>query len=1158
MMPEIERDVASEMVSGAHAPIFESTSQKHYNYHNLNVSHHQHHFSQQQQQQQHQPHPQPQQYQQHQHQQHTHFQHLQSQQQHHTSNYKLPQTEIDYKMATSSYVYRSPLTIPPMSTTTHVYHNNNNNGGGGGGNNNHTNNNNMLLYNNHQNNNNNNNNNSYQQHSVNVTNMHSSSHNVAATVPPTTATTTSGHCLSPQNKEKLTNLLKTRETSGSLATSSTASPIESNKYRTESDHTATSPVAPPTFLQKSLENPKNANYINGYNGTNNSNAKIPMTPSPPIIATAARTKNPLTRPTLSPLGIQEAQQITYNSTTIMSWHPHVYARPPNRPTPHGIADILGWRDGSTRDNQDESSNSSIATLPPAPAKSPKSILGNFRQQYSQQGSHCDTVNQIHSATSLSDTSEEDTVAMPATAIDVAPIMDQPLNLCVAKKKTRDSLSPPPAVKQNQILGINIGDKEKSSMLGKHLKKDASHTGKPSVKKKKPNNSSLSTAGMPTSAAMAMNSSISATLTQPPDVSPTSASSDTLMRERSAAATNSSTPPASTTHMVETTEDDSDSGSCDARRKKKARTTFTGRQIFELEKQFEIKKYLSSSERTEMAKLLNVTETQVKIWFQNRRTKWKKQDNVTNTEAAEVKSANSGKSTTTSSTSSSALSENGTSTAKSITGQQTSSAPSLTPTTLNGETMVTSKKHSHNNSNNANNAENKRNMTNELSSKLTAKQGTKMKKSLNAGLEKTNKNANGIKGDATVGQSVRVATSATVGAHDTLSAMGKATNGIEMDNRNKQQQQQIHQTQNNNHQHHHNNHQHQHQHNHHHHNNNNNNNNHNHREQQAQQQQPRTHYSQHHQHQHHHPHIPHHHHAIPLTVEPAAPLEQTEKLEIKLEESPQHRELQLSLLRAAHSQSPLYGEMDFETKLAASKISNALALTKINAHTQQQLGKNHNRNANANNSNNSGNSNNNTLKKTQKDKNLKDDKELNSLLKGNELTINSKTKNNNNNDTNNNNNEDKNNGNAQVKEVSVKVEPKKEKERQTNLTNGDSNKMQIDEVEKVKNRHHHHHHHHHFMHEVEDCSRLSDLDGSSASAIKSVNASKINPTSAATATANDKANVDNIDDANDEDDNDNDDDDDDNNDDDDDDVVDDDDGGVTNANELDEDAEMHEI
>lgn len=47
-----------------------------------------------------------------------------------------------------------------------------------------------------------------------------------------------------------------------------------------------------------------------------------------------------------------------------------------------------------------------------------------------------------------------------------------------------------------------------------------------------------------------------------------------------------------------------------RKRKKARTTFTGRQIFELERQFEMKKYLSSTERAEMAKLLSVTETQV--------------------------------------------------------------------------------------------------------------------------------------------------------------------------------------------------------------------------------------------------------------------------------------------------------------------------------------------------------------------------------------------------------------------------------------------------------------------------------------------------------------------------------------------------------------------
>ncbi|XP_041369886.1 homeobox protein MOX-2-like [Gigantopelta aegis] len=83
-------------------------------------------------------------------------------------------------------------------------------------------------------------------------------------------------------------------------------------------------------------------------------------------------------------------------------------------------------------------------------------------------------------------------------------------------------------------------------------------------------------------------------------------------------------------------DDSSDKEDSVTKKKKARTTFTGRQIFELEKQFEQKKYLSSAERAEMATLLRVTETQVKIWFQNRRTKWKKQENISSQEAAEHK------------------------------------------------------------------------------------------------------------------------------------------------------------------------------------------------------------------------------------------------------------------------------------------------------------------------------------------------------------------------------------------------------------------------------------------------------------------------------------------------------------------------------------------
>merc|ERR1712045_46501 len=58
-----------------------------------------------------------------------------------------------------------------------------------------------------------------------------------------------------------------------------------------------------------------------------------------------------------------------------------------------------------------------------------------------------------------------------------------------------------------------------------------------------------------------------------------------------------------------------------------RTTFTGRQIFVMEKMFETKKYLNANERSHLSRELCVTEQQVKIWFQNRRTKWKKQEHL---------------------------------------------------------------------------------------------------------------------------------------------------------------------------------------------------------------------------------------------------------------------------------------------------------------------------------------------------------------------------------------------------------------------------------------------------------------------------------------------------------------------------------------------------
>ena len=58
--------------------------------------------------------------------------------------------------------------------------------------------------------------------------------------------------------------------------------------------------------------------------------------------------------------------------------------------------------------------------------------------------------------------------------------------------------------------------------------------------------------------------------------------------------------------------------------KKRRVLFTQGQVYELEKVFRRQRYLSAPEREELARGLDMTPTQIKIWFQNHRYKYKKQ------------------------------------------------------------------------------------------------------------------------------------------------------------------------------------------------------------------------------------------------------------------------------------------------------------------------------------------------------------------------------------------------------------------------------------------------------------------------------------------------------------------------------------------------------